>query len=455
MLTHAIDNPAPSTVILITGDRDFAYAMSILRLRRYLVTLITLPNAHASLKVQASVCFNWNNHVLGPTDISTREFNKPGSLSFQERPSGWDSVVLGSPHSHRTESMDRNERVDRAQTIRTAAQKRSTSHLAFDDPLKYPDLERNERKSTTFVDAGPLGMQNGTPPTVPSHTLPSTHTPRAGHGTNSLPLARSGAGSSMVIPHSRTLSTFTPQAGSSSAHITQNFEESYKLADTATLAHMSSLDNKSDCRVKPTILSEDEGQIPRPLNLSRKNEPSTFIPAVEVLRSSASKPYPNQHIWDPSLSFRPASAPSSLPVSFPPFIAATPTTPTPVITGPKTFVSFPHPSVPQSAASNSSQGSTNNGLTGSVIQAKPAIVTPVNFKVLVQSLQSHRLKGNYRPPRSIVSIEIAKNGLTYKKAGVEKFGQYVALAEQLGIVELGGREGGAWISLKPDWYDAS
>lgn len=46
MLAHALDNPAPSTIVLITGDRDFAYVFSVLKLRRYRTILVTLPNAH-------------------------------------------------------------------------------------------------------------------------------------------------------------------------------------------------------------------------------------------------------------------------------------------------------------------------------------------------------------------------------------------------------------------------
>jgi len=52
-------------------------------------------------------------------------------------------------------------------------------------------------------------------------------------------------------------------------------------------------------------------------------------------------------------------------------------------------------------------------------------------------------------------VQIAKNGSTYKAAGVAKFSQYVALAEKQGIVEIGGSEGTAWIALKRDWYNAS
>ena len=64
MLVYAIDNPAPSTVILITGDRDFAYALSILKLRQYHTVLVTLPDAHPSLTNQAKTCFDWVDSVV-------------------------------------------------------------------------------------------------------------------------------------------------------------------------------------------------------------------------------------------------------------------------------------------------------------------------------------------------------------------------------------------------------
>lgn len=64
MLAYALDHAAPATIILITGDRDFAYALSILRLRQYHVVLVTLPGAHWSLTAQASECIDWHGGVL-------------------------------------------------------------------------------------------------------------------------------------------------------------------------------------------------------------------------------------------------------------------------------------------------------------------------------------------------------------------------------------------------------
>lgn len=74
-------------------------------------------------------------------------------------------------------------------------------------------------------------------------------------------------------------------------------------------------------------------------------------------------------------------------------------------------------------------------------------------KILVQTLQAHAAKGQPRPLRSIISLNIAKNGLTYKNAGVAQFSQYAAFTVKDGIVELEGLEAIAWITLKPAWLN--
>ena len=66
MLAFAIDHHSPATVILIAGDRDYAYAISTLRLRQYTVVLIvpSAPNIPESLVSQASVVIDWNYAIL-------------------------------------------------------------------------------------------------------------------------------------------------------------------------------------------------------------------------------------------------------------------------------------------------------------------------------------------------------------------------------------------------------
>jgi hypothetical protein len=66
MLAFAIDHGSPATIVLIAGDRDYAYAMSTLRLRQYTVVLIvpSSPHTSQSLKSQASVVVDWNYAIL-------------------------------------------------------------------------------------------------------------------------------------------------------------------------------------------------------------------------------------------------------------------------------------------------------------------------------------------------------------------------------------------------------
>ncbi|KAI0933878.1 hypothetical protein AcV5_005902 [Taiwanofungus camphoratus] len=70
MMAYAIDNPAPATIILISGDRDFVYAVSILCLRRYRLVLLAPSVAHGSLKAQASVVYAWPGDVLSEPKLN-------------------------------------------------------------------------------------------------------------------------------------------------------------------------------------------------------------------------------------------------------------------------------------------------------------------------------------------------------------------------------------------------
>lgn len=59
------DNPPPATIILISGDRDFAYLLSTVRWRKYKVVLISNSfMTHDSLTAQASVVYDWQSDIL-------------------------------------------------------------------------------------------------------------------------------------------------------------------------------------------------------------------------------------------------------------------------------------------------------------------------------------------------------------------------------------------------------
>jgi hypothetical protein len=91
----------------------------------------------------------------------------------------------------------------------------------------------------------------------------------------------------------------------------------------------------------------------------------------------------------------------------------------------------------------------------SLTDMKPGNSIPLGFEPLVRTLDMYRTQGVLRPFRSRIGAELATQAIgIYRRVGVERFGQYVDLAVKAGIVELGGKDGGAWIALRPasEWY---
>ncbi|KAF9072448.1 NYN domain-containing protein [Rhodocollybia butyracea] len=78
MLTFAMDNLANSlstTILLISGDKDFAYALSVLRLRMYNVVVVAPSTSHQSLRAQVSEFLDWSTSILD--GVSSREELSP------------------------------------------------------------------------------------------------------------------------------------------------------------------------------------------------------------------------------------------------------------------------------------------------------------------------------------------------------------------------------------------
>lgn len=71
MLAFALDNPAPAVIMLISGDRDFVYAVSVLRHRRYTVVVVIPPHgAHITLKSQANVVLDWKYDIFADNEAA-------------------------------------------------------------------------------------------------------------------------------------------------------------------------------------------------------------------------------------------------------------------------------------------------------------------------------------------------------------------------------------------------
>lgn len=59
IIAHAWDHPAPQTIVIISGDRDLAYMIGTLRMRKYEVILLSPNGTHTIFANQASVNLDW------------------------------------------------------------------------------------------------------------------------------------------------------------------------------------------------------------------------------------------------------------------------------------------------------------------------------------------------------------------------------------------------------------
>ncbi|KAG9006731.1 hypothetical protein FRB94_013855 [Tulasnella sp. JGI-2019a] len=111
MLAFALDNPAPAVIMLISGDRDFVYAVSVLRHRRYTVVVVIPPHgAHITLKSQANVVLDWKYDIFADNEATAegkwrQSFNVAGEEPVT-KPSLKD--VVAAPSSPSTHSMPLN-----------------------------------------------------------------------------------------------------------------------------------------------------------------------------------------------------------------------------------------------------------------------------------------------------------------------------------------------------------
>ena len=394
MLAYAIDNPAPTTIVLISGDRDFAYALSILRFRRYRIVLITLSNAHQSLRAQASISFDWVSEILEPIDLtlSNQSTSHRGKISLSpaheklfsdHNPSS--SLFQESYNEKSTNSLEFMNNI-RDET-RCTDSEISRTPCKHDANLKHDSLPPYlERLATSS-----MILNNG--PEAPARVV---HSPVASY------------------PNGTLRSPF----GTTACNSESNFSSRPTLTQTRSrLMETSRLNFLCE---NPPLNHES----PR---LSHQQGSTSPINATQRLSSVDRTAVDDNH---PS---------SSLAQSPPENVTAKTTAPTPSVIQPSSTLT---------TVSGITQNSANP------LQSTPFhLVVPDKFKILVQCLKSHRSKGSLRPLRSIIAVEIACNGTTYRQAGVLKFGQYVAMAEQAGIVEMGGSESTAWIGLKTPWFN--
>jgi len=101
MFLFALDNPPPSSIMLISGDVDFSNALYILGQRGYNIILVTPEDASAVLTNAAKFLWDWPSVACGrglvsPTKVGgaadVAVLNDEDALSFRER--GMSQIFL-------------------------------------------------------------------------------------------------------------------------------------------------------------------------------------------------------------------------------------------------------------------------------------------------------------------------------------------------------------------------
>ncbi|KAJ7597844.1 NYN domain-containing protein [Mycena floridula] len=401
MLAHAIDNPGPYTFILISGDRDFAYAAAVLRLRQYRVVVIspTLPAVHASLKSQASLCLDWTIDImskLAGAVISPQHVRRE-SAPVSAAPKPVEPIVIPEKPQAPPKVDASVQFPDSSVTTRLCPDSTpAPRYTPAPEPVlgRSPSGHRHSQSISAMTSGGLSGqtiMSYG-PSYVPNTNLlrPSSFEvqyPSIASGFVPLPpIEGQGNAASTSVPSMMGLSGFSGTVArpvfNSSPAISQSQQPMMPKPTTPVVSTFP--------QPRPLIPSVKEMDVSSPLNHQRASSPTA--PPSQSAKQVVVSQYSSPAAPISPLLERPTSAPAA----------------------------------PQSIRTLS-----------------PYFVT------LVKLLAEYQAKGVERPLRGNIATLLGSSD--FSQAGVERFREFSLLAEKAGIVIMGGVDGKDWISLAPDW----
>lgn len=465
MLAYAIDTPAPATVVLISGDRDFVYAVSVLRLRRYRVVVVAPPTAHISLISQASEVLDWDYEVLEKPRREARPTSNDFSRYSSQRVLEGDSTRVPSTP---TTAIFSSPRLRRRELIYTPGASTSKDYSAIlpvrtaetqNTTLTEPPTLSSSRESKHTPVPDILNAEYTSTPQVPS--APSTATNALGDKPQSpwsrhkllSPLGSSAFETTVVSPTARSVATNHGRRESHdgtsgefavrSSSITPKGTTIDTLPRTTFLGELRTLPQRSSHSLPSPEKSPD-------LQVERLARPATADP---MLKATEGSPVLMRNAQGPS-TFVEEPLAIRQPISEAPLDQI-------LVERHSTGIQTKTPRVPvqnlQSTSSTAGHFPSERHVmtlpTRAEVQRTPLPQIPAPFTLLVAVLDRLRIEGQNRPLRSHVSIALMhRNPRVYEQAGVVKFKQYSEIAQELRLIELGGLQGGAWISLRPQWH---
>ncbi|KAJ3842550.1 NYN domain-containing protein [Lentinula raphanica] len=451
ILAFAIDNPfnpqaANTTIMLISGDRDFAYALSILQLRKYNVVVVARSTIHASLRAQTSALFDWDEKILtlpnnqwagnsyknldsNPSHsysavADTTAFSPGPNARPSEHPLPYHVLPPGSPtkiHNNRysqVRSAAVNSRSLPGYNIPHVANytQTQTSHLSS-EPLARPNFDR----IPIVIDRSDRSDHYDDERT----SSPSTQ-PLSPGSTKAFDRPKQHTADSVAGPSENGPTVFLPTSSLHSSPPRPRSAEPYISAPT-----------RFALSVTPQQPSSfDYPQLPMQTNAQTFPIPSS--PIVDNRGPSTTGIVENGHVYHEGSSHHiQAGEPES---SRDPVSSIEPGLPLPI---PNTATSSVPPALPFHP---------NMREPSRTPAPHPADIPP-HFLLLVQHLENLRLQGILYPLRSVVSLALYQmDSLIYKRVECRKFKDFVHKAEEKGLIRLGGANGKAWIVLHPDLH---
>ncbi|KAI0781185.1 NYN domain-containing protein [Trametes elegans] len=498
MLTYAIDNPAPATIVLISGDRDFVYAVSVLRLRRYRVVVVAPYTAHGSLKSQASVVLDWEADIMRrtPTRPQVPETTQAPSedalyrspqhnmsfggivpqgaakyarkLSFRTAPPGSTTDFDGTraPYTNG----DGTSQVRHFRTASTSIFDGTVTRMEMPSQADRPALNRSLGRPVTIPTIG--GYDEDDYVEVDRQPIPGILDimedlqEQRSQSSHPVGRAKTTEGDTELVQKTATASTVAVSVSEDTSHSSpmggsRGFPSTDKTQGGTTRHGSPSPKTSiavSDAPVPvafpqpayepPVVRPATAEPLPR---VSSENTPSTA--SYSPLRILGEQPSTSTVAVD-----QPPSAPhcSVATVKLDKSPIDSPVPPSPLIATPVSASSSMKPLKtvdPNDALSGALVELATASVVSSLVHNDPAAPTvPDKFQPLVEVLQHLEQCGNMEPLRTTVALRLLQvSRQIYAQAGTASFKDYSTAAERAGVVTLGGFQGYAWISLKPEF----
>ncbi|KAG8921855.1 hypothetical protein FRC01_014835 [Tulasnella sp. 417] len=299
LMAFAYDNPLPSAIILISGDKDFAYAISVLRSQLYSVILVHRgSNVSSDLVAQPDIAIDgtrifepgWEDMLAGLPDLPShrtalphlREIENGGVYINEGKTPVQQKAVPTQATATQTKADEARGDTSRSPVppavVGAESEPNKETGAVAPDPLK--DHHAPSSEGSSQADLVDRAIVPGTPSRPESvHSASSVK-----HGPPPIPPRPPGYPSAK-IPQCMPLVDY-PESGSESSddgEIESNPVETHE--NTTRLPHLEDGSSPPDIHSLPDLTSSTSSTV---LTSSLKEIPEAFVDLVEVLDQARS-----------------------------------------------------------------------------------------------------------------------------------------------------------------------